>query len=201
MNTKSSIGLAALVLLVMATMFAMAPPAQAVQDLKITDYNIAQLVPDSYWTPYGSSYLLGWNRGQYLDATYKTSIWIGSIQGTTVADNYGGYWGECVSLVKALSKNNLATSNWIKGRRVMTGNVAQGTAIATFNSNGQYSGHAAIFNSYLAGPYPPGGEPPGMVVWDQNYVATHAVGKHTLYPAGGSGGVSDADSYYVVQVP
>lgn len=198
MKEKRMRNLAVFGLLIVA-MFAMAAPVQAAQDLKITDYNKGYL-RDTYWTPYTNGELLGWASSQYyLDATYKNLLWVGNYQATTVADNYGNYWGSCVSLTKALSKNNLATSSWIRGKHVMDGGVTQGTVIAKFNADGTYdswggTGHAAIFDVYLQGQ-----GPAGFRVWDQNFVYPSAVGRHILYPSGS--GVNNANNYYVVQVP
>ena len=43
------------------------------------------------------------------------------------------------------------TTNWKKGARVKENiSIKSGTAIATFNSNGKYYGHAAIYISQTA---------------------------------------------------
>lgn len=195
-------------LLIAAAIFAMATPAMAVKDLVINDYNKWYLA-NTVWTPYNNGWLsnaelLGWTAGQRLDANYKNLKWVGNIQATTVADNQGYYWGECVSLPKALSKSNVPTTSttnnkWTRGRQVMGGNVAQGTVIAKFNADGTYdslggTGHAAIFDVYLQGQ-----GPAGFRVWDQNFVYPGAIGRHLLYPSGT--GVYNANNYYVVQVP
>ena len=57
---------------------------------------------------------------------------------------------ECVAIVKYFAKA-LHTSLWKKGARVK-GNtsIKPVTAIATFNKNGKYHGHAAIYISQTA---------------------------------------------------
>ena len=184
------------VLLLTVAMLATVTTAEAAQDLKITDHNLYALKYWGSWTSYGSGELLRWEGyPATLDANYQKQRMVGSIRATTVADNNGWYWGQCVSLVKALSKNNVATSNWQRGDKVMTSyNVMPGTVIATFNSNGNYYGHVAIFRGYI---YNNGRV--GIMVYDQNYVSPYVVGKHDLMAYGT--GVSDADNYYVVRVP
>ncbi|MGE9656940.1 BPSL0067 family protein [Snodgrassella alvi] len=57
---------------------------------------------------------------------------------------------ECVAVVKYFTKVG-QTTNWKKGARVKENTRIQpGTAIATFNSNGKYYGHAAIYVSQTA---------------------------------------------------
>lgn len=140
--------------------------------------------------------MLGWSAGQNLDANYKYPIWVGSIQGTQVNDNYNGFPGECVSLGKALS--HIQTAGYTRGRRVMDGGITKGTVIATFSDPNTFSGHLAIFEMYatLQGPNV---RKDGFRVWDQNFVSSHAVGRHELWPEGS--GVYNANNYYVVQIP
>ncbi|WP_428488541.1 BPSL0067 family protein, partial [Rhodopila sp.] len=53
--------------------------------------------------------------------------------------------GECVPLVRAATGAPQAT-NWQRGLQVQGNtNIRPGTAIATFDSNGHYDGHAAIY--------------------------------------------------------
>lgn len=187
---------AAVIGLLIVAVFAMVPNATALYDLKINDYNRWYLA-NAQWTPYNNGWLpnaalLEWTAGQRLDANYKNSRLVGNIQATTVADNNGGLWGECVSLGKALS--HVQTAGYIRGNRVMDGGIAQGTVIATFSGPYTYSGHAAIFDTYLSGP-----GSVGFRVWDQNFVSPYVVGRHILYPSGS--GVYNANNYYVVQLP
>lgn len=194
----------AVVGLLVVVVVAMAAPAGAVKDLVINGYNKGYLTY-TYWTPYDTNTeLLGWKSGQYLDASYKNMGLVGYFQATMVSDNTNQFTGECVSLAKALSKSNVPTTSttnnkWTKGRQVMSGNVAQGTVIAKFNADGTYdasgkTGHVAIFDIYIQGQ-----GPAGFRVWDQNFVYSHRVGRHILYPSGS--GVMNANNYYVVQVP
>ncbi len=145
-----------------------------------------------------SSGMLLWTWGQNLSVTYERSI--GSTY-TQHADNYGNYWGECVSSCKALSGNNTSTSQWTSGSIVVNGGVSAGTVIATFfGSGGSYSGHAAIFKGYTRDG---AGNITGIEMWDQNwysYSGQGVFGTHTILRTGG-GGVGDANSYRVVNVP
>jgi hypothetical protein len=202
--------------LIIVVMFAMATPAGAVKDLVITNYNKGYLA-DTYWTPYYNGWLpnaelLGWASSQYyLDATYKSMRWVGSIQSTMVSDNTNQFPGQCVSLAKALSKSNVPTiaqypgdtNHWTKGRQVMGSNVVRGTVIAKFNADGTYdswgsTGHAAIFDVY-ATMQGSNIRKDGFRVWDQNFVSPSVVGRHILWAE--SSGVYNANNYYVVQVP
>jgi hypothetical protein len=135
-----------------------------------------------------------WDCGSDLDGhhasfTHKTRS--GS-NNTEVADNGGTYWGECVSLVKAATKNNTTTSGWVAGAGVFTG-LRSGTAIATF-SNGHYYGHTAIFLGYVRNS---SGARIGIRVADQNWGA-RIVKRHVIYRSGS--GVGDADRYHAILV-
>lgn len=168
-------------------------PVSASTTLTITGSNLLTLNSYPGYAYHDGGYLL-WSYGQSLSATYKR----GRGNDIQFADNYGNYWGECVSAVKALSGSNVVTSNWIQGSQVTSGGASQGTVIATF-SGGYYYGHAAIFKSYVYS----GSTIVGIQVWDQNWPidgsTTQLFGMHTLSTSGS--GVSDADNYYVVKVP
>jgi len=168
-------------------------PVSASTPLTITGSNLLTLNGYPGYAYHNGGYLY-WSFGQSLSATYKR----GCGSDTQFADNYGNYWGECVSAVKALSGSNVVTSSWIQGNQVTSGGVSQGTAIATF-SGGSYYGHAAIFKSYVYS----GSTIVGIQVWDQNWPidgsTTQLFGTHTLSTSGS--GVGDADNYYVVKVP
>src|SRR5690348_8133903 len=58
------------------------------------------------------------------------------------------YHGECVSYVKAVVPTLPQTKLWRRGA-IVKGNhsVSAGTVIATFDSDGHYCGHAAIYES------------------------------------------------------
>jgi len=193
--------------LLLLAMFAMVTTAEAERDLKITDYNLNALKYRFSWAPYGNGELMIWQPGPTnLDANYQKPRMVGNIRATTVADNNGWLWGQCVSFVKSLSKNNVATSNWIRGRQVINnGDLSQGTVIATFKSNGKYDSwgettHVAIFDRwhwvYLGGGR---WKIDGFYVWDQNYVSSYVVGRHLLKQSGL--GNNNADNYYVVRIP
>ena len=127
--------------------------------------------------------------GHHADFTHKMRVGTNS---TEVADNFGGYWGECVSLVKAATKNNTTTGGWVEGAGVFTG-LRAGTAIATF-PNGHYFGHTAIFLGYVKSA---SGATIGIRVADQNWGA-RVVKRHVIYRSGT--GVADADHYHAILV-
>jgi len=138
--------------------------------------------------------VLDWSCGTGIDgrnAHFSHKRETGS-NATEVADNFGGFWGECVSLVKAATKNNAVTSSWRRGANVFDG-LAAGTAIATF-PGGRYSGHTAILLSYVKS----GGKVVGMRVADQNWLAREV--KRHVIRKGGSG-VANANNYFAVLVP
>lgn len=188
--------------LLIVAMFAITPNVTASQDLKITEYNRWYLVNGGVWVPYGNGELLKWiGNGPWFDMVnpnYKKLRWAGSIPAVSVADNSGSFWGECVSLGKALSRNQAA--GYKRGKRVMDGGVSQGTVIAVFKNDETYdswggTGHVAIFDTYYLGQ-----GPAGFRVWDQNYIPDHGgiIARHSLWPSGT--GTSNANNYYVVQV-
>ena len=127
--------------------------------------------------------------GRHADFTHKMRV---GTNDTEVADNFGGYWGECVSLVKAATKNNTTTSGWVEGTGVFNG-LRSGTAIATFTS-GHYAGHTAIFLGYVRNS---AGSTIGIRVADQNWGA-RIVKRHVIYRSGT--GVADADRYHAILV-
>lgn len=186
------------VLLVVA-LCATVTTVQAARELKVTDHNLHALKYWGTWTPHGCGELLKWEGyPATLDARYQYPRRVGNIRATTVADNKGWYRGQCVSLGKALSKNNAA--GYRRGHKVMSSNMIQpGTVIATFRPDGTYdswggTGHVAIFRGYVYG----GSGRTGIQVWDQNYVSPYVVGRHNLMSYGT--GVNDADNYYTVMV-
>jgi hypothetical protein len=187
--------------------FAMMPSASATRELRITDYNLNSLQNWGTWTPYSFGELLIWEGyPSILDVNCQKLRMVGTIRAVSVDDNQctGKYYGHCVSLVKALSKSNVPTTSsdnnhWTRGVKVMSQNViAPGTAIATFTSNGVYSGHVAVFRGRYSN-----SQGNGILVWDQNYVSPHVVGRHsikakgTTYPTD----VNNANNYYTVVVP
>ena len=113
-----------------------------------------------------------------------------SFKGQVVSDVNGGYTGQCVSYVKRACPDLGATPSWRKGPPVKGRNtLAKGTAIATFDANNRYLGHAAIYVSQNAG---------GLQVWDQ-WVG-HPVAPRNVSFRGGKGNhVNDGDQYYVIE--
>lgn len=200
MKTKGRTRMAGIIvaMLLITTLCVSITPVQA-EELKITDHNLHALKYWGTWVPYGYGELLKWEGyPSTLDVNYQSLKWVGNIRATTVADNNGWYWGECVSLGKALSKNNAA--GYQRGSNIMSSSMIQpGTVIATFRPDGTYdswggTGHVAIFRGYIYG----GSGRIGIQVWDQNYVSPYAVGRHNLMSSGV--GVNDADNYYTVRI-
>ncbi len=139
--------------------------------------------------------LLDWscaNHEDGRDAHFAFKREVGS-NDTEVADNHDGYWGECVSLVKAAAKNDTVTSAWRPGANVFAG-LASGTAIATF-PGGHYDGHTAILLSYVKDA---GGHVIAIRVGDQNWLG-RTVKRHIIRKGGS--GVSNANNYAAVLVP
>lgn len=97
---------------------------------------------------------------------------------------------ECVSFVNATGWESFGhTSNWnpvYKLDKNVVKNFGRGTQIATFNSNGKYSGHVAYFLEPTKN---------GIKVIDQNYYKNGRVSIHEIR-FNGSGGVGDAGSYW-----
>jgi len=187
------------VLLLVVAGFAMVPSASASKELRITDYNLDVLRNKATWTSYSNGQLMLWP--SLLDAKYQNKRMVGTISATQVNDSNNKYPGECVSLVKVLSKSGVATGSWTKGTPMFTYNlIAPGTAIATFGgSGGGYYGHVAIFTGeYTA----TNGKRDGFMVWDQNYLPPlgGVVAKHAIKTSGTTF-VTNANNYYTVVVP
>jgi hypothetical protein len=133
--------------------------------------------------------------GKDLAAPFKKS-YKGNF--TKLADSQGYYWGECVSLVKALSKNTARTEQWRPAmslvRAIKEGNIEVGTAIATF-PGGRYRGHAAF---YAGAEISPEGNIEGVWLYDQNWIRN----KVLFHKIKGSGrGSSNFKNYSVIRVP
>ncbi len=182
-------------------------PAQklTLRNLKITDtnLNILNSYPAAAWDPVAGSSSgyekLLWDFGQQLDVANASKGPSGIY--TQLADNNGYLPGECVSAVKALSRNSTLTRDWVMGDSVIAGGIEPGTAIATFFAPGnkypsEGGGHTAILKSYIVDDK---GKIIGFYVWDQNWDFEGVVGSHAIYRSGK--GVADADSYNVVKVP
>lgn len=166
-------------------------PVQAAHELKATQTNTNFLYTYGAWAKYGSGQLLKYSSINGLDVApkTKTKIMVGTIDAVKVGN------GQCTDFVKGVSKNSEATSNWIRGRKVVGGSISGGTAIAVFGSNNKYANslttsHTAIFGNYISS---------GFNIWDGNWVKSYLVGRHSIYTTGT--GRSDADNYYVVEIP
>lgn len=187
----------AVVGLLIAAMFAMATPAEALQDLRITDGNLKALMWWTVWTPYGTNGadLAVWPAAFDTYGGSKTLVKYGSISAIKVRD------GECVTFVNAIANRNGKTADdWERGINVMSAStdVTRGTIIATFSDSTTYYGHVAVFGGYL---YDAAGKRNGLFVWDQNYVPDHGgvVARHFIKSSNYK--VANAASYYVVQGP
>jgi hypothetical protein len=114
------------------------------------------------------------------------------IQGKSVDDGNGNYEGECVSLVKRTCSSIPATKDWKKGKRVKDiPLLAKFTAIATFDQNGRYLGHAAIYVSQ---------DKTGIWVWDQyNRPVPKPVGTRLLTFDDKKTDVNNGNKYYVIE--
>ena len=107
--------------------------------------------------------------------------------------------GQCVPFVQEAS-GAPNTQMWKQGKQVK-GNlmIAKGTAIATFDSAGQYTNsidgtsHAAIYVSQDA---------TGITVWDQWKIPKQPVHQRNIRFQGGAAGtkpVNDGDFFYVIE--
>ena len=102
------------------------------------------------------------------------------------------YCGQCVSFVTTVCANiPVSTAQWKKGIRVKDNTtIAEGTAIATFNTAGQYHGHAAIYVSQ---------DKAGIHVYDQWITgAGKGIGPR-LIKWGGNGVSNNGEGFYVVE--
>jgi hypothetical protein len=108
--------------------------------------------------------------------------------GTWVGDP--PYHGQCVSYVKAVTPALPATSEWGKGDLVKGSlNLVKGTVIATFDADGHYFGHAAIYEGQTS---------KGINVVDQ-WITPPAQPIHRRLIRFGAHGISNnGDNFYVV---
>jgi hypothetical protein len=121
-------------------------------------------------------------------------------KGTVVANPFSTYAYECVDFVRSVT-GAPASSSWDRGVRVTDGNVAIGTAIATFSNSTTYAGHTGIFGGYISG------DRRKFLIWDQNWDRTQStsttsaqpslVSRHKFLSTGS--GLSDSDNYYVIK--
>jgi len=111
--------------------------------------------------------------------------------GTWVSDPSGREYGQCVSFAKVVAPSLPATTSWIKGDLVKGKlDLVKGTVIATFNGQGHYSGHTAIYD---------GQSPDGIYVVDQWITPPpKAIGRRLLR-FGAHGRSNDGNGFYIVQ--
>lgn len=102
------------------------------------------------------------------------------------------FCGQCVSFVTTVCETiPVATGLWKKGAKVR-GNmtILAGTAIATFDASGKYSGHAAIYENQTAS---------GINVVDQ-WVTPPAKAIHKrMLRFGAAGLANNGDNFFVVE--
>jgi hypothetical protein len=100
--------------------------------------------------------------------------------------------GQCVSYVKKVCPDLPQTSKWEKGAAVKDNEeIVEGTVIATFDEDGNYFGHAAIYVSQSL---------TGILVYDQYITppSPKAVGPRTL-KWNGQGNANNGNNFYVVE--
>lgn len=103
------------------------------------------------------------------------------------------FCGQCVSYVTTVCPNiPVNTLQWRQGARVRNNaTISPGTAIATFNSAGQYHGHAAIYvrqdgvgihvvDQWVTGAGKPIG--PRLIRWNGAGVSNNGEGFHVVEP-------------------
>ncbi len=102
------------------------------------------------------------------------------------------YCGQCVSYVTTVCPTlPVSTGAWKKGAQVKGApNLAAGTAIATFDTGGKYSGHAAIYEGQNAA---------GISVVDQ-WVTPPAKAIHQrVLHFGAHGNSNNGDNFFVIE--
>lgn len=103
--------------------------------------------------------------------------------------------GHCVPFVREVSGAPI-TAQWRRGAPVKGGNLAPGTAIATFDRNGRYanavdgSSHAAIFVRETIN---------GIFVVDQ-WLGQPVHERFIRFRDGGGDAVNDADRFHVIEM-
>lgn len=181
-------------------------PVQAASELRITSTSLSYLQNTQDWIAYSSGDLLVYSANtKNLGAPYYQSIYFNANTNVVRVDDYEGtgkYNGQCVSLAKSLSQSTVETDKWTTGKQVVTGNVAPGTVISTWDAVDNYdkdkSGnqHTAIFRDYIRNS---NDQITGIKVWDQNFVSSKVVGRHNIKRLGTT--YNNANNYYVVKVP
>ncbi|WP_174292376.1 BPSL0067 family protein [Sphingomonas bacterium] len=100
------------------------------------------------------------------------------------------FCGQCVSFVTQVCPSiPVSTAQWKKGVQVKGATLAAGTAIATFDANGHYYGHAAIYENQNAS---------GINVVDQWVTGAGSPIHARLIRFGGHGLANDGNGFYVI---
>ncbi len=102
-----------------------------------------------------------------------------------------GFCGQCVSYVTTVCTTiPVGTALWKKGALVKgNSTIAAGTAIATFDSNGRYSGHAAIYESQT---------PVGLNVVDQWVTPPARPINQRMLKFGAHGNANNGNNFYII---
>ena len=101
------------------------------------------------------------------------------------------YYGQCVSYVKFVTPTLPQTLMWKKGSSVK-GNtkILRGTVIATFDADGHYSGHAAIYENQTVA---------GIDVVDQWITPPARPIHRRMLRFGAHGNPNNGDNFFVVE--
>jgi sRNA-binding regulator protein Hfq len=143
--------------------------------------------------------------GLMATSSYLAQLSNGSLIGKYSRDVDNAYGYQCWDLVADATGISGSSPYWIAGtwkrgvNVIGNGNVAVGTAIATFaGTNNSYYGtynHTGIFAGYRRNS---AGVIDGFWMWEQNVPNSPAIRKG--FYSISSSGVSDADNYYLVSV-
>ena len=121
------------------------------------------------------------NYASNAKAPIDKNTWVGKVP----------YHGECVSYVKFVTPGLPQTSAWKKGMQVKGKlNILRGTVIATFDANGRYSGHAAIYESQTGA---------GVNVVDQWKIPPAQPIHRRMLRFGAHGNSNNGDKFFVVE--
>ena len=102
------------------------------------------------------------------------------------------FCGQCVSFVTTVCPTlQVNTALWKKGALVKgNADILPGTAIATFNEHGHYSGHAAIYD---------GQDKDGLNVYDQWVTPPARAIHYRPLRFGAHGNSNNGDNFYVIE--
>lgn len=150
----------------------------------VASSSIRQKLNGAYGTSNGRQYLLWNSTTSSLPQSRSYFVGIPLTPGVQCGES-----GQCVALVKSLC-GAPATSQWRRGQAVLGNNIATGTAIATFGSDGRYDGgHAAIYRGSSGSNT--------ILLWSQNWFNSfQCIARHSISSTSGS--VSDPRRYYVI---